>query len=351
MKKERMIFADVLRAIAIIFVVLIHTTCEYLVESSFGTDTIGFNLALGLDSITSIAVVIFFMVSGCFLIKKGSQLDKKHFSRLFKRIIQLLFWTTCYLLFYKYILKWDINLNYSLKAMFFNAQVTHMWFMYPLIALYLLSPIISKLYYSLNNKQINYLLIVTFVIPLIIKTFTQFFPFLSIPLFAVGFSEFGYFLLGKYIYDNKEILKKKLKIYIPIIVAILGLILIIVYAKYNIYRFGVADKPFYDYSRLPVALYCISFYTIFVLLEEKLQKLPKIIKIIVTNIGQNSGGIYFIHMFYIYIIGNIYIGPIGFTSNEGNLLFMIFGAILYFTVSWITVMILRKVPLIKKLVN
>ena len=351
MNKDRFLFADVLRSIAIFFVILIHTTCTYLTNSVLGNDVLGYNLALLLDSIICIAVAIFFMVSGCFLIKKDNLINKKHFKRVFKRILQLLFWTVIYLLFLKYYMKWDINLSYSLKAMFFNNQVTHLWFMYPLISLYLLSPIVSKLYYSLDNKQINYLLIVTFVIPLIVKTFLQFYTFISIPLFAVGFSEFGYFILGKYIFDNRDILRKKFSIYVPLVIAILGLILILIYAKYNIYRFGMGDKPFYDYSRFPVALYCVSFYTIFVYLENKFKKLPKVIKNIITNVGQNSGGIYFIHMLFIYLIGNVYIGPFGFTTNEGNILFMIFGALLYFIVSWVFVNIMKKVPIVKELIS
>lgn len=351
MKKERVHFADILRTIAIIFVILIHTTCEYLNQSVLGTDVLGYNMALILDSIICIAVALFFMISGCFLIKEDSELNKQHVKRVGKRIFQLLFWTVCYLLFCRYVLNWDINLSYSLKAMFFSNQVTHLWFMYPLIALYLLCPIVSKLYYSLTKKQINYLLIVTFLIPLIVKTFMQFYSFVSIPLFAVGFSEFGYFILGKYIYDNRVKLKEKLKVYIPIISTIVGLLLIIIYAKYNIYRFGMGDKPFYDYSRFPVALYCISFYTVFLFLESKFSRLPQQVKNIFSSIGRKSGGIYFIHMLVIYIVGNIYIGSIGFTSNEGNLLFMILGALLYFTISWVIVSILNKIPIIRELVN
>lgn len=351
MKKERFIFADVIRTIAIIFVIMIHTTSSFMYDVVLGTDVLSFNLVLILNSIFSIAVALFFMISGCFLIRKDSDLDRNHFKRVVKRIVQLLFWTICYLLFCKYVLDWNIDLNYSLKAMFFNVQVSHLWFMYPLIALYLLSPIVSKLYYSISKKQLNYLLIITFVIPLIVKTFSQFFSFISMPLFAVGFSEFGYFILGKYIFDNRKILKEKLKLITPIVLTIIGIILILIYAKYNIYRFGIADKPFYDYSRFPVALYCVSFYTIFVFLEDRLKNMPNFLKKIITSIGQNSGGIYFLHMLILYIIGNLYIGSIGFTSNEGNILFMILGAFLYFIVSYLVILILKKIPIIKYFVE
>lgn len=232
MKKERFIFADVIRTIAIIFVIMIHTTSSYMYDVVLGTDVLSFNLVLILNSIFSIAVALFFMISGCFLIRKDSDLDRNHFKRVVKRIVQLLFWTICYLLFCKYVLDWNIDLNYSLKAMFFNVQVSHLWFMYPLIA-----------------------------------------------------------------------------------------------------------------------LYCVSFYTIFVFLEDRLKNMPNFLKKIITSIGQNSGGIYFLHMLILYIIGNLYIGSIGFTSNEGNILFMILGAFLYFIVSYLVILILKKIPIIKYFVE
>ena len=72
MKKEqkREIFADLIRSIAIFFVIIIHTTSNYLDATISGSNLSGYNITLILNSITSIAVVLFFMISGCFLIKK-----------------------------------------------------------------------------------------------------------------------------------------------------------------------------------------------------------------------------------------------------------------------------------------
>lgn len=67
MKKERFIFADVIRTIAIIFVIMIHTTSSYMYDVVLGTDVLSFNLVLILNSIFSIAVALFFMILGAFL--------------------------------------------------------------------------------------------------------------------------------------------------------------------------------------------------------------------------------------------------------------------------------------------
>lgn len=219
--------------------------------------------------------------------------------------------------------------------------------MYPLIALNILSPVVSKLYYSTDDKTKKYLLIITFLIPLLLKTVSQYFSYITIPLYAVGFSEFGYFLLGKYIYDKRNIIRKKISIPKVITIVAISAIVVFAYGMYDCSVYGITNNPFFDYSRFPCALYCVSFYTLFVLLKDKLQKLPNWMKQLCTNIGQNSGGIYYIHMIFVYIIGNVYFAGIGLTSNEGNLVFMILGAVLYFTASWIAINIFKKVPYLK----
>ncbi|NLL02511.1 MAG: acyltransferase family protein [Mollicutes bacterium] len=345
---NREIFADLLRTIAIFFVIVIHTTCTHL-TASYGTSS--FKWVLLVNAIASIAVPIFFMLSGCFLIKKDNIVNSKNTKRIIKRVYQLLIWTLIYLLFEKYYLGWDIDVGFQFIQSLFRHQVPHLWFMYPLIALYLLSPIVSKLYYALDKKHIKYLLLFTFFIPLLMKWTIDYHNFVSIPLFALGFSEFSYFILGKYIYDNIDDIKKKIDLKTTVIVSMLGLLLIIIYAFYDSFVFGMTNNPYFDYSRFPCALYCVSFYTVFILLKDKLQKIPDKFKRIISNIAVNSGGIYYIHMIFAQLLSPVYILGIGFTSNHDSLLFMILGAILYFTLSWFSINILKKIPYIKELIN
>ena len=89
-ENEREIFADILRTIAIVFVIIIHTTCNYLNQAY---QTSAFKWVLMVDSIVCIAVPIFFMLSGCFLIKKENTVGAKNTKRFLKRVFQLIFWT------------------------------------------------------------------------------------------------------------------------------------------------------------------------------------------------------------------------------------------------------------------
>ncbi|MDD4187287.1 MAG: acyltransferase family protein [Bacilli bacterium] len=348
MKNNRLLYIDILKSIAILFVIIIHTTSNYMMQV-YGTGS--FKIFLALNTVISIAVPLFFMLSGASLIRNNSDIDKKNTKRIVKRVYQLFFWTFIYLTFEKYYFGSEINIFNNLIKSIFKYQVSHLWFMYPLLALYILTPIVSKLYYSLNEKKINYLLIFTFIIPLFIKCFIQYFDFVSIPIFSVGFSEFGYFILGKYIYDKKDYLLQRTQKKFWTILTIISISFVIIYAKIDHYYFGFSDKPYFDYSRFPVALYCISFYTLFMLLEDKFNKISKKILKVVTNLGSNTGGIYYIHMLYIYILSNLYVLGIGFTANNGNIIFMLLGALLYLGLSWGTIVILKRIPYVKELIN
>ena len=349
--KNREFFADFIRAFSTVFVILIHTTCNYCTDAFFSNNFITKNTSIILSIILGCAVPFFFMVSGCFLIKDNNDFNGKYVSRIIKKFFQLLFWSTAYLLFFKFYLKFDVHFTFSFIAQFFSSQVDHMWFMYTLLLLYILNPIISKIYYLFSKKQLNYLIAITFAIPLFIKTLVQFFDFISMPTYLLFISEIGYFILGKYLYDNYEVLVKKKLIYYCIPLLVISIAIAYGYTVLNLSFIGVADKPFLDYSRMPMAFYIILLYVLILLLKDKLEKIPILIRKLISNIGQNSGGIYYIHMFVLYMIGDLYIWSIGFTSNHGRFMYMIFGAMLYFAVSLIIVNILRKIPILKQLVS
>ena len=85
-KNEREIFADFIRVIAILFVLIIHTTSNFYVESY---NTKSFPIILVISSITSCAVPLFYMLSGVFLINEKN----KNYKTFYKKPLKLLFQT------------------------------------------------------------------------------------------------------------------------------------------------------------------------------------------------------------------------------------------------------------------
>ena len=345
--RQREVFADLLRTIAIISVVFIHTTSNYLVESyGMGNSKI----ILVLSAFTSSAVPIFYMLSGCFLLDEKNSDYAKFYKKIIKVFLQTIFWSIIYLLMFKYIMGQDFNLfEMSIKSIF-REQVSHLWYMYPLIGLYILTPFISKLYNSLTNQEKLIMLSIIMFIPILLGTIQiKFWDYIAIPKFAVFFPELGLFVLGRYIYENKEKLNSNRVRILAFDGIFIGIMLIVGLAYFYINKEGISyTKPYFDYNKAPNFLLDVSLFIFILSLDKKLINLSNGIKRTIHFIGSNSGGIYFVHMIYIYLFPYINILGLKFTANQGRLLHMILGTFLYFIMALITTVLIKKIPLLKK---
>lgn len=346
-KQQREIFADTLRFFAIIFVIIIHATCNYYVES-YGTKM--FIMTLGISSLTSCAVPLFYMLSGCFLINKKNTNYKTFYKKVLKIILQTLFWTLIYLLIFKFLMNQDINIIKKMFTALFKEQVDHLWYMYPLIGLYILTPFISRLYLSLNEREKKGLLMLILVLPVLLGTLQlKFWDVISIPKFAIFFPELGLFVLGKYLYDNKKIFQNSKISLISAGTTILGLILIAVLAKIMINSQGISNtKPYFDCTLLPNFMLDTSLFIFAISINKYLEKIPQKIKKFISIVATNTGGIYFIHMIFLYLLPDINIFGLHFTANNGNLINMLLGSGLYFALTLIVVLIIKKIPYLNK---
>lgn len=348
--KKREINIDILRSLCIIAVLFIHTTATYMVNEYPSTSS---KIILLIGILTSCAVPIFYMLSGAFLINKKNTDVGIVVKKVIKILLQTLIWTLIYQLVFKFILKSDINIIEIMIKSLTSSQVGHLWFMYPLIGIYILLPFISKLYLSLNIKEKKILLLLVCIIPTIVQTIKiKYDSLFNIPYFGIGFPEIGMFILGKYLYENKEQFKNKKCLFLSLALIIVNFILIVLMAYYFIDMNGIShQKPYYDYNKLPNLIMFISIFILFLNLETINKKVPNKISECISWIGKNTLGIYFIHMIFIYIFPTIKIGNLYFTSNSGNIKNMLLGMTLYFILSVVSVYILKKIPLIRKLVE
>ena len=167
MTKERSYYLDIVRILACLMVVVMHSPMP----------TSGFANAVfltGLSYFTSPCIGLFFMTSGALLLP--SRLSAKPFlrHRLNKILWPTLCWTFIYILLnVMRIGESDISSAYELlRTVFsvpFSAQGTGvLWFMYTLIGLYLLTPVLSRwLDQATPREELFYIILgsVTFVYP------------------------------------------------------------------------------------------------------------------------------------------------------------------------------------------
>ncbi len=184
-----------LRVIATIAVIILHCCAAPLVNYDI-TDYVNWLLALVLRNIVAVSVPLFFMMSGyLYLIK--SEINISHFlrKRMMKIILPLLIWSYFWILYnngfnLQLIGLHDVLLPFKQPAMY------HLWFMYPLIGLYLALPLIHSCVRNLPIKSQQYALYYWVLLVGLTDYFTRFFGFtFAIPAQFITIWV-GYFVAG-----------------------------------------------------------------------------------------------------------------------------------------------------------
>lgn len=346
---------DLLKFIAVFSVVLIHNfyaNGNFLLEKNFET-IITFLIRQFIEG-----VPIFIAVNGYLIINKKFDL-KKHLHKCLKIFILIICWS-----FILIIATGIINNDaFSFKMILSNIFLTNisnkytgiLWFLQDLLTIYLIFPVLKTLH-DKDRKIYDYLFIIVIittigynVVNIMSKLICSFFGMKLLPgMIAKFLSTYvpfnkGYYILylmlGGYLFEYKEELKRyfnKKKIIMVLAINTL-LIFIIPYTiskKTNIY---VGNN--FNYSTLFLFVHIIMLFII----TEKYNDKKNIICRIIKSISQNSLGIYFIHIIVTRILGQY----IKFKSIGLSIIYSIFIMI----ISWIISAIIKKIPYIRKLVE
>jgi surface polysaccharide O-acyltransferase-like enzyme len=189
---------DSLRIIAILAVVMTHTTTRTLEAAKFNLT--GFPMSIFLNQIVRFAVPLFFMISGFVLELNYDQNSgyfaflKKRFSKIF---IPYVFWSAIYYLFI-----YNQNHDNFLKVILTGNASYQLFFIPALCIFYLIFPFLHRIYKIISNKLFLTLLLISQVYLLyrdyFIKPFT-----LSDPVYTVIMAYF-LFIIGIVAARNKD---------------------------------------------------------------------------------------------------------------------------------------------------
>ena len=161
-KSNRIVYLDVLRVIACFSVIMVHSCAQYFVK-----DIGSFNFWVGniFDGLARIGVPLFIMISGALMLDKNYQFSTQ---KLIKHIIKMIaffaFWSVFYCFMFKIvgsiIIKHEsidiINIIGSLIKGHY-----HLWFVYLIIGLYLIVPLLRLWVNDTNKKYVEYFIILS----------------------------------------------------------------------------------------------------------------------------------------------------------------------------------------------
>ena len=152
-KGKKEVWIDVLRAFACICVLLVHSPAKY-----DGHIPGQYVLAPCNYLFMAWGVSVFFMISGALLFYKAQDLKtfyKKRFSRI---LIPIVVWSIIYIFFDDLFYQSDKSHLHRILMIPLTQQTTLLWFMYTLVGIYLIAPVISTWLSTCSKRDVEIVL-------------------------------------------------------------------------------------------------------------------------------------------------------------------------------------------------
>ncbi len=353
--RGRFVNVDLIRTVAMMGVILLHAAGRYTITSNqlSQMNQLDFVSWAFVDVYQSIAVPLsvplFLMLSGALLLQpnKFDTLSAFFKKRWFRIVLPTIFWGCIYFV-WVFLIK---NIPFSLTVIvqgILNGPYEHFWYIYTIIGLYLLTPILRVFMTHANQALVKYF-IVLWIIGVAILPFLSLFSVLELHSNVFTITGYvGFFILGAFL-STVRVQRSTVSLLMS-----LGIVLT-AFGTYVLAATG-ADKGMYFFQLYlsPTIIFTSVMAFLFLLAIKpfnvntvKSSYIHKLFKCI----SQNTLAIFFIHVI---IIESIQLGYFGFTINR-DVINPIVGvpllAIITLFISLIIILILRKVPYLKKLIG
>ena len=338
---HRIIGYDLMRTIAIFMVVAIHSHVVYLGRNQ---GSIGWLIVMELTAICLVSVPLFFMISGALLLDSDCIIGIRELftRRLPKQFIPFIFWSLIYTILRIAMGKIPLSIE-SFAKLLYEPAYYQFWFMYTLLAIYLLLPVLQAMVSYLNQKQIEYMLILWFIFSIVVPSVSHFIDGFMISehidlILCEGY--IGYFLLGYYLKKYK----RKCKINIAVILTVVGILLTGI-AAYVEWLYSINHKMKYvgyvyqSYLLPGVVLSVIGIFLIFQRLEINHKSISKKI---VIKLSELSMGVFYIHMLILIVMEHLGV------SGEKSIIILAVKTVLIYVLSLIGTYIINLVPVLRR---
>jgi surface polysaccharide O-acyltransferase-like enzyme len=356
--KKRIFYLDQLRALAIVAIILCHVANLWAgsPNGSFNWDMrYFFNIA------GRFGVPIFLMLSGVLLLNRDYKIWE-FMKRRFPRILNpFIFWMIIAIIFgvisqdkFSYFNSVTSAVPYIVKTF-----LTSRWYVWMIIGVYLVMPIINDFVKNRGLRGVEYFLLLWFITSILSSLslyFNKSMYFLDLSFFA---GPVGYVLLGYYLH-NKEFKFSPDKLMIFGLVLFISSILIKTFLVYNgqldpgLLRYYIFQTKSHLEIDILAFLQAIGIFMVFKYLNHEnthriTNKISSILKEgimgkLTVSLSRSSYGIYLNHYIFIGIIG-----VSGFDILTHNALKWVpFIVIVVLLCAWVLLLILDKIPYLNK---
>lgn len=299
-KKERLIYADILRIVCVFGVLVIHSVS--LFWRHIPIKTVSWTVFACLDSVFRFAVPVFVMISGMFMLspEKDRGIKNLYSKNILRIFTSFVFWSLLYAVFNS--IPTNPDIHFSIHKFFLRIiqGEYHLWFLFMIAGLYMVTPVLRKIVE--DKKLTEYFLAIWFVFCLF-ANFAKLIPYFGDTIFEVlrkfkmsaAIQYSGFYILGYYL--NKYPLDKKFRIpvYILGFLSIAATALATVYFSFSAMN---AQSQYLEYL-LPTTM--LSSCSLFIFIQNACAKrsFSDKKKQVIAALSKYSFGVYLCHIFVI----------------------------------------------------
>lgn len=330
---------DIIRIFAIFMVVAIHSNVAPLV---FSKGTPMWYFVMLMQTICLVAVPLFFMLSGALLLsdEKELSISELYKKRLSKQVIPFIMWSLVYVVVRVVMGKIPLSIS-AFTSLLYEPAYYQFWFMYSLLAIYLLLPVLHTLIKHCDKKKEEYILILWVIFSIIIPLASKYVPDFKISdhsniVLCEGY--IGYFILGHYLNKYKtDISAGKSALLWFLGAGTTGICAVIefVYSQ----KTGAAYNGFV-YQAYVVPGTAIASIGAFLFFQNRKYMLKDKTKSFIAKASMLSVGVYYVHM--LVLTAFEYMG----FKGESNIIILGAKIILTYMVSFLGSFIISKIPFI-----
>ncbi len=328
-------YMDILRIVGCFFVVLAHVAGGS--ADGFVAFSTAWWLCKGVYFLCLWTMPVFVMISGALLLNRKSPSIKAFYKKRFARIgVPLVFWTVFYLGVRLGLDHETLTVGQGIDLVLQGNAYCHLWFLYMIAGLYLVTPFLQVLVQHLSVKQ-------CFVLATAILVAADIFHLCNVMAWGLRPSVFtlfvpyiSYYLLGHLIHHAWP------RRYLPGTWIAIGLTVTVVYLMCSAHFFIQLQSQqfgifFFGFFGAPIALMAIAIVWTFREIYVK-QPGPR-----VKHLASCTLGIYLVHLFVLKLM-QLFLADEA--SDQDLWIGLVLGSLIAFGLSYGLVSILKKIPVI-----
>ncbi len=326
--QDRICWLDALRVVSIFAVIVIHQAATGYSEAAPGSD--GWRICLIFNSMTRFAVPSFVMISGAIYLGPERKITRAHIlKRIGKLMTVFLFWSALYAVAETAKEQEPFLLIPVLRRIITGHY--HMWYLYLITALYLVTPLLRTL--AMKRNLLRAVMLAMFALGCAVELLPA--GALQQEIagnFSAIFTYTGYYCLGHSLYSKKHPTKR------------IGMLFLLSSALLAAVTASGDPKAIFSEKMPHVILYSAGVFLLFKNAAQRLEKMPRI-QAAIRKITPCVFGMYLVHPAF-----NFVFRKVGLYALTGDpLVFVPLCSAVVWAASFVVILCMRKISLFRRI--